>query len=494
MRGVKGPVFFPAAGLVIVIVLLGILFTDSFETFISGINNNINSYFGWFLIFAVSLFLFFSIFLMFSKYGKIRLSPDESKPKYSFLSWLAMLFSAGMGIGLMFYGVAEPVLHYADPPMGTGQTVEAAKIAMDISFLHWGFHAWATYIIIGLTVSYFSYRKGYPFSIRYVFYPLFGKRIYGTLGDVIDIFAILGTLFGVSTSLGLGAMQINSGLNVLFNIPEKAIIQVIIIAIVSLIALGSVVSGINKGVKWLSIFNITLGGFLLLIILILGPTVFILKAFIENIGHFLQNFFSISLWNNAFVESTWQNKWTIFYWSWWIAWSPYVGLFIARISKGRTIREFIAAVLIIPSVFSFIWLTVFGATGIYFDLHMGSSIVTSVQDNITTALYDFLYHFPFAQILSGLATIVIVTFFVTSSDSGSYVMDLIASGGDPNHPVYTKIFWALLTGIVASVLLIGGGLIALQTATICMGLPFAVIMILICISFHKALRLEKNSK
>lgn len=489
-KQINPPVFFTAAGLIILVVFLGVAFTESFEKGVEVVNNSINHYFGWFLIICVSIFLVYVVILMTGKYGDLRLSSDGSEPKYSFFTWLAMLFSAGMGIGLLFYGVAEPMLHYANPPVGQGETVAAAQTAMDFSFLHWGLHAWATYIIIGLSVAYFSYRKGYPLSIRYIFYPVFGNRIYGGVGHAIEIFAVLGTLFGVATSLGLGAMQINRGLNFLWGIDYSIVVQVILITIITLMAMTSVITGVNKGIKWLSVFNITMGGLLLLFVIIAGPTVFILKSFFQNTGHFLQNFINLSLWNQSFNSGDWQSKWTIFYWSWWIAWSPYVGIFIARISKGRTIREFIVGVLFIPTLFSFLWLTAFGSTGIHQHLGGNTGVLDAVQDNITTALFKFLEPFPMTALVSFLATVVIITFFVTSSDSGSLVIDMITSGGSPDPPIVQRIFWSLLEGIVAAVLLIGGGLIALQTAAISMGLPFAFILLILCYSLHKSLKTE----
>ncbi len=491
-RKINPPVFFTAAALTIILLLTGVLFTEEFEKGINYVNEGINSMFGWFIILSVSIFLGFVLFLMCSKYGNIRLSPDDSKPKYSFFAWVAMLFSAGMGIGLLFYGVAEPMLHYSSPPssMVEAETVEAAKVAMDFSFLHWGLHAWATYIVVGLAVAYFGYRRGYPLSIRYIFYPIFGNRIYGAVGHVIEVLAVLGTLFGVATSLGLGAMQINRGLNFLFGVEFGNMTQIILIIIISLLATISVATGVSRGIKWLSVFNVSVGGFLLLFVIIFGPTIFIFKAFVENIGHFLHNFVDISLWNHSFEDTGWQGNWTIFYWSWWIAWSPYVGIFIARISKGRTIREFILGVLFIPTLLGFLWLTAFGSTGILYDLQGEGELMGAVKEDITTALFKFLEFFPFTLFISLLATIVIVTFFVTSSDSGSLVIDMITSGGEPDPPVIQRIFWALLQGAVAAILLLGGGLIALETAAISMGLPFAVVLLLLCYSLYKQLKTE----
>lgn len=489
-RQINPPVFFGAAFLIITFVLLAVTFTQKFEEVINTVNDGINEYFGWFLIVCVSIFLIYVLILMTGKYGNLRLSSDDSKPKYSFFAWLAMLFSAGMGIGLLFYGVAEPMLHYAEPPMGEGKTVQAAEMAMDFSFLHWGLHAWATYIVMGLAIAYFSYRKGYPLSIRYVFYPIFGNKIYGTVGHLIEIMAVLGTLFGVATSLGLGAMQVNRGLSFLWGIDYSVVVQITLITIITFMAMISVVTGVNRGIKWLSVFNISMGAILLLFVIAFGPTVFIFKSFFQNTGHFLQNFINLSLWNEAFNGNGWQNSWTIFYWSWWIAWSPYVGMFIARISKGRTIREFIVGVLFVPTIFSFLWLTAFGSAGIHQHMEGNTAVLEAVQEDVTTALFKFLEPFPLTLLVSFLATVVIITFFVTSSDSGSFVIDLITSGGSPDPPVIQRIFWSILEGVVAAVLLVGGGLMALQTAAISMGLPFAVILLLLCYSLHKSLKSE----
>lgn len=493
-KTINPPVFLISAALIIGFVVVGIVYTEAFESFVTKVNTAINMHMGWFLVVCVTLFLIFVVWLALSRWGGVRLSSDNSKPQYSFFVWLSMLFSAGMGIGLLFYGVAEPILHYSQPAVGEGNNIEAAKNAMDMAFLHWGFHAWATYIVMGLGIAYFTYRKGYPLSIRYIFYPLLKNRVYGWPGHMIDILAVFGTLFGVATSLGLGAMQVNSGLSHLTDIPYNTMVQIVLIALITMIAMISVVSGVNRGIKWLSVSNIVLGGFLLFFVVAFGPTVFIFKAFIQNTGHYLQNFIELSLWNSAFIDSDWQSKWTIFYWSWWIAWSPYVGMFIARVSRGRTIREFVAGVLLIPSILSFAWMTAFGSTGILMDLGGDSSIVDAANANISTALFEFLGIFPLAAILSGLGIIVIVSFFVTSSDSGSLVIDMITAGGHPDPPRIQRIFWSILEGTTAATLLIGGGLIALQTAALCMALPFSIVMLFICYSLYKGLKSEEQAE
>ncbi|MGM5487981.1 MAG: BCCT family transporter [Nanobdellota archaeon] len=488
---INPPVFYPAAGLIVLCVIISILFTDVFKNAVTILNDTLTTYLGWYLILAVSLFVIFSLFLMFGRYKNIRLGPDYSKPEYSFFAWMAMLFSCGMGIGLLFYGVAEPMLHYATPPFGPAETVEAAKTAMHFSFLHWGIHAWATYIIVGLSLAYFSFRKGFPLSLRYVFYPVFGDRIHGKLGHIIEVCAVMGTLFGVATSLGIGSTQINSGLSYLFGVPDdNSMVQLILIALITGMAMTSVVSGINKGIKWLSVFNISAGTLLLLFVIVFGPTLFIIESFIQYLGSFMQNLVEISFWNDAFYETGWQSAWTIFYWSWWIAWSPYVGMFIARISKGRTIREFIFAVLVIPTLISFLFLTAFGGTGIHMHSQGITSIMEAVESNVSTALFEFLKHFPFTEVVSGIGVITVITFFVTSSDSGSLVIDIITSGGNTNPPILTRIFWSILEGAVAATLLLGGGLIALQTAALSMALPFSFFLLLMCYCLYKSLKQE----
>ncbi|MFP4424288.1 MAG: BCCT family transporter [Candidatus Woesearchaeota archaeon] len=489
-KEINPPVFYTSAGLIIFFVLLGIFFTEWFEKTVIVLNDTITTYFGWYLTLTVSLFVIFSLFLMFGRYKNTRLGPDYSTPEYSFFSWMAMLFSCGMGIGLLFYGVAEPMLHYATPPIGEPGTVEAAKTAMHFSFLHWGIHAWATYIIVGLSLAYFSFRKGFPLSLRYVFYPIFGERIHGRIGHLIEICAVFGTLFGVATSLGIGSMQINSGLSYLFGIPDNITVKIILITIITAMAMTSVISGINKGIKWLSVFNISVGTLLLLFVIAFGPTLFIIKTFIQYLGSFMQNVIEISFWNDAFSDSGWQNAWTLFYWSWWIAWSPYVGMFIARISKGRTISEFIFGVLFIPTLISMLFLTAFGGTGIFLHRQGATSIMTAVEENVSTALFEFFKHFPMTSLISGIGVISVITFFVTSSDSGSLVIDIITSGGNTNPPLATRIFWSILEGIVAATLLLGGGLIALQTAALSMALPFSFFLLLMCYCLYKSLKEE----
>jgi len=484
---VNGPVFFTSAIIVIITITLTLLFKDEAEQHFTEIQAFVANKAGWFFILSVNVFLVFMIYLAFSKYGQIRIGGQTAKPEFKTLSWFAMLFSAGMGIGLLFWSISEPIYHYLSPPMAAGETAEAAKEAMKFTFLHWGFHAWAIYALVGLSLAYFTYSRGLPLTIRSVFYPFLGDRIYGRIGDAIDIFAVLATLFGLATSLGLGVQQIAAGLNHLFGIDSGVITQVILIGGITLIATISVVLGVDKGVRVLSEWNMRIAVVFLLIVLILGPTIFIFKSFVQNTGNYLSSILEISTWTESYTGTNWQNAWTTFYWGWWIAWSPFVGMFIARISKGRTIREFILGVLLVPSIVTFFWISAFGSSAINEAILGNDTIVNAVNDNVATALFVFLEDYPFAFILNIIAIILIAGFFVTSSDSGSLVVDSLTTGGKIDAPVGQRIFWAIVEGSVAAVLLIGGGLQALQTATIVTGLPFAIILIVMCFSLYKGL-------
>ncbi len=488
-------VFFVSAALILLVVAYGALFTENATKVFALVQGFIVERLGWLYISVVAFFLAFVIWLFFSRYGRIKLGPDDSEPDYSYASWFAMLFSAGMGIGLMFYSVAEPILHYASPPVGPGGTADAAREAMKLTFFHWGFHAWAIYIVVGLSLAYFSFRHELPLTIRSAFYPILGERIYGPIGNMVDIFAVLGTMFGVATSLGLGVMQINAGLNHVAGVPVALWVQLVLIVVITLMATTSVVLGLDTGIRRLSELNLGLAILLFLFVLALGPTVFLLDSFVQNVGSYLGSLVTRTFQMYAFQESDWQAKWTLFYWGWWIAWSPFVGMFIARISRGRTIREFIAGVLLVPVGVSFAWLSVFGDTALYFEMFQGdASIATAVQTNLPVALFVMLEHLPWAAITSVVATLLVVTFFVTSSDSGSLVIDILTAGGDPDPPIPQRIFWALTEGAVAAVLLVAGGLTALQTAAITTGLPFALVLLFICYNLVKGLRQERIAR
>lgn len=493
---INKPVFYTSILLIVCSLALCLLFQESLDAWFDSTKLLITQNLGWFLILTVNFILGFCLYLAFGKFGRIRLGGEDAAPEFSNISWFAMLFSAGMGIGIMFFSIAEPVSHFSHPPRPAGSEPELAIQAMNFTALHWGLHAWAIYAVVGLALAFFSFNKKLPLTFRSLFYPFLGERIHGWWGHSIDILSVIATLFGLSTSLGLGVQQMNAGLNFLFGWEMSTTLQSFIIIIVTSIATISVVSGLDKGVKLLSQGNMIMAFALMLLVFALGPTTYLLKSFIQNTGSYLADFIEISTWNDSYRESGWQNSWTVFYWAWWIAWSPFVGSFIARISKGRTVKEFILGVLIVPAIITLLWMTVFGGTALHFILEGDHSLIAAVNSDISTALFVFLQKIPFTPILSGLAILLVAFFFITSSDSGSLVIDNITSGNAPYTPALQRVFWASLQAIIAIVLLWGGGLDALQTAVIIAGLPFAVIILLMCYSLKKGLQeeLNKNKK
>ncbi|MEQ8378580.1 BCCT family transporter [Parvibaculum sp.] len=484
------PVFVGSAVLIVAALAFAVQDPEDASAIFAAVQSWIVREMGWLYVASVATFLVFAIGVAASSMGTIKLGPDDASPDFSTTSWFAMLFSAGMGIGIMFYGVAEPVLHFATPPVGEGGTVEAARNAMQLSFFHWGLHAWAIYAVMGLALAYFSFRRGLPLTVRSALYPLIGDRIYGWMGHVVDIFAVFGTMFGVATSLGLGVMQVNAGLNYLLGIEMGIDVQLALIAGITLLATASVVSGINAGIRRLSELNLALAILLMVFVLVVGPTVFLLQATMQNTGAYLSDIVSKTFTLYAYQPNEWIGGWTLFYWGWWISWSPFVGMFIARVSRGRTIREFVIGVLLVPSGFTFLWFTVFGNTALAMQLDGTAQMVDAVQADVAVALFQFLGHLPLASISMTIATLLVVTFFVTSSDSGSLVIDIITSGGEPEPPVWQRVFWALMEGLVAAVLLLAGGLAALQTGAIASGFPLALILLVVCYGLFTALRHE----
>ncbi|MDC0534948.1 BCCT family transporter [Francisellaceae bacterium] len=488
-KGAYAPVFYPSLCLTLLLAIIGILWPEEANIFFSALQNWLLDKVGWIYILGMAIFVCLSIFLMVSRLGDIRLGPDHSKAEYSNLSWFAMLFAAGMGIGLMFFSVAEPLQHFISPPMAESGTTEAARNAMNITFFHWGLEAWGVYAIVGLALAYFSYRHDLPLLPRSALYPLLKDKIYGPIGHVIDIFAIIGTMFGIATSLGFGATQVNAGLNFLFAVPDTSLVKCLLIVIITSIATISVALGLDKGIKVLSNFNIIIALFLLLFVLLFGDTTGLLRSFVQNTGNYLSSIVQKTFNLYAYEHKQgWLSGWTLFYWGWWIAWSPFVGMFIARVSKGRTIREFMIGVLFIPTGFTFLWLTVFGNSAINIAIQgSAAGLLSSAESNVPVALFQFLQHFPFSMVISIISLILIVTFFVTSADSGSLVIDILATRGAKKSIVWQRIFWSLLEGFLAISLLYSGGLAALQTATIASAFPFLIILFFICIALVKAL-------
>ncbi|MCQ9618093.1 choline BCCT transporter BetT [Paenalcaligenes niemegkensis] len=492
---INPPVFFSAAALILILVGFAIFASDFTQRVFGQTQEWILTNVSWFYIVTVAIILLATIFLAISRYGDIKLGPDHSQADYKDTTWFAMLFSTGMGIGLMFFGVAEPVMHFVDPPVGTGGTALAAREAMNITFFHWGLHAWSIYAIVGLILAFFSYRHGLPLKLSSALYPLIGDRIHGRIGQAVDIFAIIGTVFGVATSLGFGVAQINSGLQYLFDVPVGISTQIILIIIACGLATVSVASGLDRGIKILSQLNLGFAVLLLLFVLILGPTVFLLQAFVQNTGSYLADIVSKTFNLYAYEPNDWIGGWTLFYWGWWISWSPFVGLFIARISRGRTIREFVRGVLLVPAGFTLLWMTVFGDTAIYYILVGGlQDFANVVQGDTSQALFVFLEQMPLASITSLIAIIMVVVFFVTSADSGALVIDLLASKEGMPSPVWQRVFWSSLTGVVAIALLLADGLQALQTATIASALPFSIILLIAMFGLFKALKLDATKR
>jgi choline/glycine/proline betaine transport protein len=480
-------VFFFSAAIIALFVALTIFFEQNVDDLFNKVQGGVSHYAGWFFVATMNIVLIFVISLLLGRFGDIRLGGEGARAEFSTAAWFAMLFSAGMGIGLLFYGVAEPMFHFVASPLAQPGTAEAARSAMDFTFLHWGLHPWSIYALVGLSLGFFAFNKGLPLSIRAVFYPLFGERIYGPIGNVIDIMATVATMFGVATSLGLGVQQVNAGLSHLFGLPQTTWMQLVLIAGITAVATWSVVKGLDAGIKRLSQLNVIVAATLMLFVLLMGPSLFILNAFVENTGYYLQKFFQLSTWNETYENTEWQNGWTVFYWGWWIAWSPFVGMFIARVSYGRTVREFIKGVLFIPTLVTFLWVTTFGNSALEIEMFGGGGIAKAVQENIPVSLFVLLENFPLDLLTSLLAVVVVITFFVTSSDSGSLVIDIITAGGNTEPPKIQRIFWAVMEGLVAAALLLGGGLVALQTAAITTGLPFALILLGMCYALHKGL-------
>ncbi len=487
---IHGPVFWPSVILIAILIIGTILGGDAAEEAFNTARVNITDWASWLFVAGVNVFIAFSLYFAFSKYGNIRLGGDDSKPEFSKMAWFAMLFSAGMGIGLMFFAVAEPMWHLLYPPHAETGSTQAVRDAMGVTFLHWGLHAWAVYAIVGLALAFFAFNRKLPLSFRSVFYPLLGDRIDGWMGDVIDILAVLATLFGLATSLGLGAQQAGAGINFVFGLENTVNLQVIIIVVVTLVAVVSVMLGVHKGVKVLSEFNIRLAALFLLFILVFGPTLYILGTFVQSTGYYLQNFAEYATWTQSFEDGGFMSTWTVFYWAWWISWSPYVGMFIARISKGRTVKEFVLGVLIVPTMVTFLWMSGFGGSALFLETGGIAEIASAVEADQTTSLFILLNEFPFGTVTSFLAVILVLSFFVTSSDSGSLVIDGLTSGGKLDSPVGQRVFWASTEGAVAAVLLIGGGLGALQAAAISTGLPFVIILLIMCYSLKQGLNRE----
>jgi choline/glycine/proline betaine transport protein len=457
----------------------------------SGIQEQLSNSLGWLIILAANAILVFVIYLAFSKHKYLILGGPDAKPEFSNINWIAMLFSAGLGIGLLFYGVAEPIMHLSSDAIHQKGAAfsDKANLSMNLTYLHWGFHGWAIYGVVGLCFAYFSFNKNLPFRVSSFFSGALTQNAWGRVP--LDIIAIIATIFGIATSLGLGANQINSGLGYMGVLEENFVSTVWIIVFITLLGLISVVLGLQTGIKRLSQLNMILCGLMLGIIFIAGPTSFIVDGLLQNVGSYIQNLLSLSTNTQAYADSSWQNGWTLFYYSWWFAWSPFVGLFIARISYGRSIQEFLIGVVVIPSILVFVWMGVFGNAALHQELMEPNSLSTAINNDIAISLFVFLEQFPFSPILMGLSIVIILTFFVTSSDSGALVTSMLTAANNEKAqdepPMLLRVVWAISLGIIAVVLLAGGGLGALQTSVIVTGVPFAILIFFACKSLLKSL-------
>ena len=480
--------------LTLTFILLGIFFTDWLNKVFSAILKVTSEDFGWFYLTAAFLFLVLCVYLLFSKYGDIKLGKDTDKPEYSTKSWLAMLFSAAMGCGLVFWGVAEPVLHYITPPMGEGSTAEAANTSMKFVFFHWGFNAWGIYAVVALGLAYFQFRKNLPGLISSIFYPVLKDRIYGPLGKSIDIYSTFMTAIGVATVLGVTTLQLAGGLNTVWGAPNTLSFQIILLCIVTALFVASAYSGINRGVRILSNLNMIIAFALMILIFVLGPTSQIMRIFVNSTGEYLRDIIPMSLRLQTFSKDTWIVAWTIFYWAWWSTWAPFVGTFIARISKGRTIREFLIGVLVIPTLINFMWFSVLGGSALHFvqDLKR-TALVDAINNDVTIALFSFLGNFPFSSLLSFIAILLISSFFITSADSATYVLGMYSGNGTLNPSNKLKIIWGLFISGSAIVLLMSGGVSAVQTVSIAIAFPFYILMVIMCYTILKAVTKEKTA-
>ncbi|WP_236719489.1 MULTISPECIES: BCCT family transporter [Salinivibrio] len=501
---------FMVAGLVIMaFVFVTLAFQNQMAPIFEQMRAWLTANLDWFFLLTGNVFVIACLVLIVSPLGKVRLGGTEAKPDYGYAGWFAMLFAAGMGIGLMFYGVSEPLTHFQTALQGTatgtdglrtdwaplgaaaGDTEAARRLGMSATIFHWGLHPWAIYAVLALGLALFAYNKGLPLTIRSVFYPLFGERIWGWTGHLIDILAIVATLFGLATSLGIGASQASGGLHYLFDTPLGATTEVLLVIGITALAIFSVVAGVDKGVKRLSEINLGLAFLLLLFVIIVGPTLAILTGFFGNLGAYLQNLPALAMPFGR-EDANFTQGWTAFYWAWWISWSPFVGMFIARVSRGRTVREFITCVLLIPSAASVLWMTSFGGTAINQFVNEGYTAVVDAELSLT--LFAMLEGLPLAEITSFIGIILVIVFFVTSSDSGSLVLDTISAGGKMDVPVSQRVFWATFEGLVAIALILGGGLVALQAMAVSTGFPFAVVLLVATLSLFKGLASEPRAK
>jgi choline/glycine/proline betaine transport protein len=497
LNGIHPMMAIGSAGLVAAFVLFTLISPQTADGLYSSARDFIAAELSWYYIVLMNLYIALALVLVFSRYGTIRLGADSDKPEFGYFAWFSMLFGAGIGIGILFWSIAEPMYYLQGNPFidaDQALTADAAQVAMRVTIFHWGLHGWALYAMLGLCFAYFSYRKGLPLSIRSALYPILGERIYGPIGYIADLLAVLGTVFGIATSLGMGAQQMNAGISYLLGIDISTETQIVLIAIISIVATISVLTGVNRGIRILSVLNMRLTMLILGLFFIFGPTVYLLSAIGANTLDYLTNAPALGSWLAPAEHRQWQSDWTIFYWGWWIAWSPFTGIFIARISRGRTIREFLLGVLGAPTILTILWITLFGNTAMSIELFGDGGVVAAVNDDRTTALFKTIELMDLGLWLTGImatiCTVMLVTYFVTSADSATLVICTLVAMGDNNPPARLRIFWGVAIAAVASVLLFAGGLQSLQTASIAAALPFSVVLVLATYGLLKSLYIE----
>ncbi len=497
LNGIHPMMAIGSAGLVAAFVLFTLISPQTADGLYSSARDFIAAELSWYYILLMNLYIALALVLVFSRYGTIRLGADSDKPEFGYFAWFSMLFGAGIGIGILFWSIAEPMYYLQGNPFieaDQALTADAAQVAMRVTIFHWGLHGWALYAMLGLCFAYFSYRKGLPLSIRSALYPILGERIYGPIGYIADLLAVLGTVFGIATSLGMGAQQMNAGISYLLGIDISTETQIVLIAIISIVATISVLTGVNRGIRILSVLNMRLTMLILALFFIFGPTVYLLSAIGANTLDYLTNAPALGAWLAPAEHRQWQSDWTIFYWGWWIAWSPFTGIFIARISRGRTIREFLLGVLGAPTILTILWITLFGNTAMSIELFGDGGVVAAVNDDRTTALFKTIELMDLGLWLTGImatiCTVMLVTYFVTSADSATLVICTLVAMGDNNPPARLRIFWGVAIAAVASVLLFAGGLQSLQTASIAAALPFSVVLVLATYGLLKSLYIE----
>ncbi|WP_043931507.1 glycine betaine uptake BCCT transporter [Bacillus sp. EB01] len=493
MEKFKGnSVFLISLLLTLIFIIWGVFFTDSLTRVTNAVYNGSIDYLGWVYLGSTLFFVIFSVYLLFSKYGNIRLGRKNDTPDFSTGSWLAMLFGAGMGIGIVYWSVAEPITHYTAPPYGEAYTVEAANTAMKYTFFHWGLHPWAIYTIIGLALAFFQYNKRLPASISSAFHPLLGDKIHGPIGKTIDILSIFATVFGIATSLGLGAMQVTAGMHDIFGIPNTLFVQLVVIAVATVIFIISINTGLERGIKYLSNSAIILSFSIMMLILFVGPALTVVKVFFNTMGLYVNDFVKMSLRLTPFSEGgEWIASWTLFYWAWWIAWAPFVGMFIARISKGRTIKEFVIGVLVVPTLGTCLWMSVFGGAALELVQDPANrDLAKNIAENVSLSIFIFFDYFPLSSLLSILGFAVVAIYYITVADTATFVLGMLSEGGTLNPSNKIKMTWGVIQSAVAAVLLLAGGLTVLQTASIAAALPFAFILLAMSYSLVKGLNME----